>query len=392
MDKQIIGMITLLRSALKNEALALPKDFDLHSACRILYEHHLTGLAVRGATRCGVSVTAPELRGLTAEMCKSIEVSRAQARQLERVYALFEANGIEYVTLKGGVLKALYPQPELRIMGDADVLIRLEQYPAIRTLLPSIGMKEEVESDYEYVWSGSGLKLELHKRLIPTHNRDYYEYFGEGWDRVGKDENSSAYHLTTEDHFIYLLVHFAKHYRYGSVTAKNICDFWVYRNAYPEMDEAYIQEQMQKLEMTEFYRNVLQLLDTWFEGSTPTDATERMTEAVFRGGVRNSEEVQMVFGVLRQEQETGSFEKRKRRLIWRRIFPSAQALYSRYPLLKKCPILLPFFWVVRWITALFCRPGKAIDSMKNLKNMDESQIESYKEDLRAVGLDVKLTK
>lgn len=392
MDGQVVGMITLLRSALKNEALALPKDFNLHSACRVLYEQHLTGLAVRGATRCGVSVTAPELRGLTAEMCKSIEVSRAQTRQLERVYALFEANGIAYVTLKGGVLKALYPQPELRIMGDADVLIRQEQYPMIRTLLPSIGMQEEEESDHEYVWSGSGLKLELHKRLIPTHNRDYYECFGEGWDRVRKEESRSAGHLTIEDHFIYLLVHFAKHYRYGSVAAKNICDFWVYRNAYPEMDEAYIQEQMQKLEMTEFYRNVLQLLDTWFEGSTPTEATERMTEAVFQGGVRGFEEAQKVFGLLVQEQEAQSFAKQKRRWFLGIIFPSAKKLSTCYPVLKKCPVLLPFCWIIRWFTALFRRPKHAISSVKNLVSMDESQIESYKEDLRAVGLDVKLTK
>lgn len=132
MDTQIRGMITLLRSALKNEALVLPKDFNLHSACLVFYEQHLTGLAVRGATRCGFSVTAPELRGLTAEMCKSIEVSRAQTRQLERVYALFEAN----------------------------------------------------------VWSGSGLKLELHKRLIPSYDKDYYEYFGEGWDTALGEKGS----------------------------------------------------------------------------------------------------------------------------------------------------------------------------------------------------------
>lgn len=392
MDTQIRGMITLLRSALKNEALVLPKDFNLHSACRVFYEQHLTGLAVRGATRCGFSVTAPELRGLTAEMCKSIEVSRAQTRQLERVYALFEANGIVYVTLKGGVLKELYPQPELRIMGDADVLIRQEQYPVIRTLLPSIGMKEEEESDHEYVWSGSGLKLELHKRLIPSYDKDYYEYFGEGWDRVRKEESRSACHLTTEDHFIYLLVHFAKHYRNGSVNAKNICDFWVYRNAYPEMDEAYIQEQLEKLEMKEFYRNVLRLLDTWFEGNTPTEATERMTEAVFQGGVRSFEEAQAVFGFLGQEQETRTFAKQKRRWFLRRVFPSAKFLSTRYPVLKKCPVLLPFCWILRWGAVLLHRPQNAIGGVKNMVNMDEKQVESYKEDLRAVGLDVKLTK
>lgn len=395
MNEQTLGMITLLRSALKNETLTLPKDFDWYSACQILYEHHLTGLGIRGAVRCGVSAANPELRSLTAQLCKEIAASRLQMQQLERVYALFEAHGIKYVPLKGAMLKALYPQPELRTMGDADILIQQEQYSMIQTLLPSIGMKEDSESDHEYVWSGSGLKLELHKRLMPTYNADYYSYYGDGWERIEIGETGAACHLTREDHFIYLLVHFAKHYRIGSVSAKNICDFWVYRKAYPDMDETYIQMQMQKLEMTGFYQNILQLLNTWFDGAVPTEATERITEAVFRGGVCSPEEAQIVFMILRQEKETTSFAERKRRYLLDRIFPPLKQLSLRYPVLKRCPVLLPLFWIIRWPDALLRRPQNikySIEASKYLLHMEEEQIETYKKNLNAIGLDAKFTK
>ena len=392
MDVQISGIITLLRSALKNEALVLPKDFEWCSACRILYEHHLTGLAVRGAMRCGFSATMPELRSLTAQMCKDISNSRLQTQQLELVYALFEENGIDYVPLKGAVLKDLYPQAELRLMGDVDILIRPEQYPVIRTLLPSVGMEEKGGSDHEYTWYGPGLELELHKCLISACNKDYFDYYGDGWGWTKKEKNGVAFRLTKEDHFIYLLVHFAKHYRNGSVKAKNICDFWVYRNAYPDMDEAYIRTQMEKLGIAEFYQNVLQLLDTWFNGSAPTKATELITESVFQGGVRRAVEAQTVYGILRQDQETISFAKQKRRCFLDRVFPSVKMLSVQYPVLMKYPVFLPLFWIIRGAKILLHRPKFVIRRIKCLWKMEEVQIESYKEDLHAVGLDAKFTR
>ena len=44
MDKQILGIITLLRSALKNESNTLPEGFDWNTVQTVLYEHHLVAL------------------------------------------------------------------------------------------------------------------------------------------------------------------------------------------------------------------------------------------------------------------------------------------------------------------------------------------------------------
>ncbi len=45
MEKQHLGMMTLIRSAMKDEALTLPEDFDWHGAEKTLFEHHLVALA-----------------------------------------------------------------------------------------------------------------------------------------------------------------------------------------------------------------------------------------------------------------------------------------------------------------------------------------------------------
>ena len=73
------------------------------------------------------------------------------------------------VFLKGCNLKRLYPQPELRLMADADILIRMEQYDQIKSVMQSLGFACERESDHEFIWRTKGLYLELHKRLLPSN-------------------------------------------------------------------------------------------------------------------------------------------------------------------------------------------------------------------------------
>lgn len=389
-DIQIRGIVTLLRSALKGETLTLPDQFDLAGASNILYEHHLVGMAIRGATRCGVPRSDPAIRQLTALFCRDIAASRQQTQQLNAVYALFQEHDIEYMPVKGAVLKPMYPQSELRSMGDADILIRQEQYPVIQALLFSLGLKEEVESDHEFIWRSGDFKLELHKRLIPSYNKDYYAYYGDGWRLARRDGQSSAFHLSPEDHFIYLLVHFAKHYRDGSISAKNICDFWVCRKAWPDMDEAYIRTELKKLKLLDFYRNILDLLDTWFEGAAPTMAVEILTRTAFQGGIYTTEESQITVSVIKLSEETPSLSEGKYKWLWQKLFPSASALSQRFPVLKKYPLLLPFAWAVRWFDALFLRHDRlkrSLATSQEVMRMDTDHVANYEDQLRSVGLD-----
>lgn len=391
MDSQLLGIITLLRSALNNEALSLPEDFDLSAAGNILYEHQLVGLAVRGAARCGVPRSHPEIRRLTALFCKDVSASRLQMQQLQTVFALFEEKGIEYLPVKGALIKGLYPQPELRAMGDADVLIREAQLEEAQKILSSLGMERiKSESDHEDVWSNTNLKIELHKYLIPAYNKDYYAYYGDSWKLARKDAQGCAWHLAPEDHFIYLLVHFAKHYRNGSISGKNICDFWVFRKAYPDMDESYICAELEKLQLLGFYRNILDLLEAWFQGAAPTEAVELITQTTLQGGDYSKEESILTAALIRNMKEDESFADSRRRWFWEKVFPPLSVMVFPYPILKKYPVLLPFMWVRRCIELVFFQPKRlksAIISSKKMVQTDSDRVSAYEKQLKTVGLD-----
>ena len=131
MDMIDQGLITLLRSAVTGECLPLPEGFDLEKAYPQIRRHQIDLLAFEGALNCGVPKNHPMMRKLFEDYCKVLFASEKQLRNLEKIFTAFEKNGIEYMPVKGANMKYRYPKPELRTMGDADILIHMEEYERI---------------------------------------------------------------------------------------------------------------------------------------------------------------------------------------------------------------------------------------------------------------------
>ena len=140
------GITTLLRSAITGESYALPEDFVLADTLAEINRHSVAALAYAGAVNCGLDKNSPEMKRLFQTYVKSMMISEGQMAQIRRLFAAFDAAGIDYMPLKGCKLKAMYPKPELRAMGDADVLIRMEQYDKIKPIMEELGFGEGVFS------------------------------------------------------------------------------------------------------------------------------------------------------------------------------------------------------------------------------------------------------
>lgn len=386
MDELHAGVVALLRSALNGETLALPESFDLSKASELLYTHHLTGLGMQGAISCGVSRKHPAVTQMTAQFCQTLQSSRLQMQKLQEVFALFEANGIEYLPVKGSVIKPLYPRMEYRIMGDADILIRQDQYPLIQSLLPSLGLQEKDNSDYEHTWECPALTLELHRYLVSSHFLNYFDYYKDSWQYARKCDQGCGYRLTPEAHMVYFVVHFAKHYFAGTICAKDICDFYVWRKAHPDLDEEYILSQMRILQLADFYKNILALLDNWFNGGPATEASELITRAAFQGGVYEELNQSAANNFMqRHSDQNDSLLRKKLKWFQNKLFPPRSTLMYAYPALEKYPILLPTIWVIRWFHAIFRNRNKLKRGVI-VMNMKGDDFAEYNTHLDKVGL------
>ena len=380
------GILALLKSAVTEQPQPLPEGFDLEAAAPVIRRHHMAALIYAGAVCCGVDQQQPVMRKLRQSYCRAMLLSEGQMAELGRVFAAFEENGIDHMPLKGCNMKSLYPKPELRMMGDADVLIRMEQYPGIIPILEELGFTAKEESDHELVWTTGALYLELHKRLIPSYNIDLHSYFGDGW-QFAKNVSGSRWDMSPEDTFVFLFAHFAKHYRDGGIGCRHVVDLWVYLRAHPELRMQAVYAALERLKLREFYDNISRLLEMWFAGGQGDDKLEYISDFLFSSGSWGELEERMASANVRDLRQAGSETKRKLRYLWRVIFPGTDALKRKYTVLQRAPWLLPAVWLLRPFHKLFCERELLGWCRYVTKNLGRGKVDARKQMLNYVGLD-----
>lgn len=383
MNKLQIGITGLVKSALTGEKTVLPSDFNPTSALSLAKRHQIVPLIYYGITNSEIKVPENIFTDIENITYQSIAVSHNQLFELENLYKAFEESGIEYMPLKGAVIKNLYPKPEMRTMGDADILIRQEQYGEIRVAMQSLGFTEVIESDHELIWNKNNIHLELHKRLIPSYNKDYYEYYGNGW-KLAIPEKGFRYKMSDEDTFVYLFTHYAKHYRDGGIGIRHITDLYVYLSAKPNLNKTYIETELEKLKLLEFYNNTVHTLDVWFKGEKPDEMSDFITGKIFESGSYGTYVSHIVSGAYKA---SGTGKNARLKKAFGLIFLPYKYMVDKYPVLKKAPFLLPIMWIVRIADVIFNKRDKIAKQRKTLDYITDEKISEYKKELEFVGLD-----
>lgn len=383
MEQQYMGILRLVKSALTGQPQRLPEGFDLAKAYPLLREQQLQPLVYEGAALCGVSRQLPVMKQLFQDYCRSLMYSEGQMQAVDALRTAFDEAGVDHLFFKGCQLKHLYPKPELRPMGDADVLIRMEQQEQVAAILREQGYELKSENEQEFLWLGSKLAVEPHKSLIDNGDERFYSYFGVGWQLVERDEEGKA-HLTPEDEFAFLFVHMTKHYRGGGIGLRQFIDLWLYRRAVPELDEERLRDIIQRLGLTEFYENVLRTLAVWFEDKLPDEKTGLITRFVFNSGSFGTEDAKFLARTLRAARGNNAVQA----AVVQKLFPPLSRMRLFYPILHRFPVLLPVLWAVRLVNIVLFRRDKLHKSREDLRMIREGAAEQFEQSLRFVGLDI----
>lgn len=380
------GIIKLLKCAVTEEQGSLPETFNLESAMELIQRHHVKPLAFEGALLCGIPRQNPAMQSLFRAYCRVVQTSERQKQALQKVFAAFRENGIDYMPLKGTNLKALYPKPELRVMGDADVLIRMEQYERIVPIMNSLGFTLQNTSNHDFAWKSDALYLELHHRLIPSYDKDFFDYYGDGW-QLARATTKNCFAMTPEDTFLYLFTHFAKHFREGGIGCRHVLDLWVYIRSYPELDMSYIEGELEKLRLLEFYRNIRQMISVWFDDGPVDEKTDFLTDFIFASGSWGEMESKAISLGLRNSRQSETAWGSRLRYLWDRLFPPLSELQNRYAVLKKAPCLLPAVWLSRLLTKLKAGRSILVEQNRRLELMSQENLKTRRQLLNYVGLD-----
>ena len=387
MTEQQNTLIRLIKSALTGEPYALPQDFDLAEAFQIAKRHGVDVMVYYGALLCGVSKSLAPMQEELLRVYQSISIGETQMTAVRKILSELEARGVAHMPLKGVLLKELYPHSEMRRMGDADILIDCSKYETVRSFMNELGYTERYESDHELVWKKKTITIEFHKRLIPSYNKDYYQYYGDGWNlAIPADGYKYRHGMTPCDEMVYLFTHFAKHYRDAGIGLRHIIDLWIYRKHNPDMDETYIRNELRKLQLLDFYDNVMRTLSVWFENYPADEKTEYITQFIFTSGEFGRNHTANLSSALKYAKSGQSQQTIRCRRALRTIFPGYEEMSRKYKILRTVPILMPIMWIVRIFEKVFVkkRVRRFIDRQFKV---DAEEVTEYQQSLNFVGLD-----
>ncbi len=273
-----------------------------------------------------------------------------------RYKQILEENEIEFMPLKGALIRQYYPEPYLRTSCDIDILIHPEDLPRATKALTDAGFTTDEKKGSHDVsfYSNNGTHLELHFTLYEKLDID------EIW-RDSIPAEGCKYHRLMNRNMFYAhqVAHCAKHFVYGGCGIRLFLDMWLILEAEAEFDRSYVDRVLSGVGILSFEKTAREMAYVWFSGREYTALTRDMEDYIFKSGIYGNIENKVI---TTQRKKGGMFK-----YAMSRIFMPRKQLTYYYPSLEKHKWLLPYFEVCRWFRLAF--RGGAKRSMREMKDI-----------------------
>lgn len=334
-------------------------------------KHSVIPLVYDGINRLQISFPTDDLKTKFKRLNARYAMQYVlQDEQLKHITSEFESAHIRNMPLKGSILRAMYPSPELRTSSDIDILYDEENRSKVEKIFAAFGYQpgEEEAKDISYK-KPPLVNIEMHHSLMGDHPEIEGD-FADVWDRCHTVDGSDySYEMTDEDFYVYMIVHAAKHYLMGGIGIRFVADAFVFLRARGEnMDMQSVENKLKKHKCSTFNRKITELAYHWFANGASDETTEALGDFICGCGIFGNAENR----VANQIANGGSG------FILRRIFPSYTTMCCYFPKLENHGILLPYYWAKRIVNSAFKRNTKFFDEAKIKSSITEEKINSAK--------------
>ncbi len=317
--------------------------------------------------------------------------------QIEAINMLnhyFNEHKIDHLFLKGSRLKKIYPESHMRAMGDIDVLIHPEDLPKVHQVMDQHGINCIGRSTAHDIFEMENkLKIEIHPTVYRDFNPKYESLLSDAWEYAHHVEHH-LYELSHEFELVYLLYHLAKHIRLSGVGIRSILDIGLYLRTYQhEINQTLLIEYLNQSNMYPFFQSMIYLnhryfsiesIESWITGyQMEEDFYEVITEYLAISGIHgkgnhfNPYTSRMASSKLKHQH--------KMTFILSVIFPGLESVKGIYPFVRKCPILLPIGWMLRWVRLIFRHPKSTMNKIGKL-NVKDQEIDKITDIFERIGL------
>jgi hypothetical protein len=372
--------VQLINCALKgNIPKEIPENITIKELVDFAHAHNIDNLIFESLSKMNLNLEENEtdrqaILKLKERSDKSIVKELSFNLEREKILLEMELSKINYLPLKGIVLKDYYPKPGMRYISDNDILYNKVHQKQLISIMKTLGYNVISLKDYHDIYKKPPIfNFEMHRELL-LPNSPFYIFSETVWDRAIKDEDKSyGFHMSHEDFYIYMLIHLHKHYTGIGTGIRSLTDIYVYLDKLDNrLDWNYIEVELDKLNLKEFEADMRNITCHIFSEEKITERESEIFARIVAGGTYGKYKTFIQNNLSDEYNNNQSVSKAKLLYIKKRIFMNKDLLKQHYPFVYRHLYLYPLFIIYR-LLFLVVKNYKRI--IKELKTINEFTVD-----------------
>lgn len=350
-QKQLIMIIRCIACG-----FTLPDDFSVtvpNEVYQLAKSHDIAHFLGYAVDKRKILITDEDLR-------KAFRLQYLQAKrrviilenEIKNIKEAFEAEGIDFVPLKGSVVRKLFPAEWMRVSGDIDILVRADELErAEQVLIEKLDYRVTNKGvHHNHVMAPSGFHIDLHFTLTEREGQAK-TVLEDVWDKCSVlDGKKREYQMEDDMFYLFHIFHTATHFQLGGCGIRPILDTWLL-NHIIEFDQEKRRALLQQAGLLQFAETMESVAEAWFSG-TEAVGIKDIENYVFNGGLYG--------GKQKIAAAQAQYSSRLEYLIKRAFPPIKTMKLVGYPIVEKWKVLLPFCWIHRLIRGFVQGKGKLV--------------------------------
>lgn len=352
------ALLSLIQQALWHTSPLLPEaNWELTET--LANQQGVLWMLYQGARAYPDRIPTQKIKSWRADMISSVIRNDDVNAVQNQLISWLKEKGIRVAVLKGLSCSRFYPVPEIRALGDIDLLIDKENMARLGFYLQKQGYSQtKNEHSFHIGYHGNGIAIELHYAVTQFPDskggriaRKISEHFLSNTEICSV--NDMSFPVLSDSHqALMLLLHMERHMIEEGVGLRQLCDWATF--VYNSSSEHWKNQTLRILGecglitfaeiLTKVCVNYLGLdhqRAMWCMDIDDSIAAEMIKE-VFRGGNMGAAEEEYMVNLFFDRRQLGNVTSNRINGLLSRI---TQLAYEQYPYIKKVKVLLPLYWV-----------------------------------------------
>lgn len=358
-NKEIDYLLVLLNAALKEQEPPAPKGIDTKKLLKLAIAQQVYNTVLPSLEK--LNILSDEEKSdwnnyRLSELKKTIQVNNER----ESICADLDEAGIDYMFLKGLIIREYYPLSSMRQMSDNDILYKAENRDKLYKIMKAHGYFNGAAAGISDDFYKEPCTFEFHRTLFNPED-DFCPEFNPFERATKADDDSHRYLMSAEDNYIYALSHMYKHYHcISGCGIRFVCDLHLLINSDDNLDWDYINSTVKRFGISDFQEMALGVGEVVFNGKEPNDKEMELLGIMFKGSVYGFSDRTIEDDIV----EAGG----KFKYFMHRLFPPKSEMIGNYYKLEKRPYMLPIYYIIRLFKKSIQRNGALKEELHSFKN------------------------